>query len=126
MKQTRLLSIDDIPDANARLAAEACRKLRLSGSGLGPVVKWSKMPSKLRKELRYAMDAEDWLGSPKLSRMIDMERVQMAHARARKYLERVDPKRERERRWLGIATVIVVNLTIFLSLLTVLVRSQME
>jgi hypothetical protein len=124
MKQIRLLSVEDIPDANAHLAQEALRKLRLSGSGLGPVVKWSKMPSKIRTELRYAMEAEDWLESPKLSRRIDMERVQMAHARARKYLERVDPKRDRERRWLGIATVIVVNLTIFLVLLTLLVRAQ--
>ncbi|WP_425091188.1 hypothetical protein [Tropicimonas sp. S265A] len=124
MKQTRLINIEDIPEANAHLAEEARRKLRLSGDGLGPVIKWSKMPAKIRKELRYAMEAEQHLGAPKLARQIDMERVQLAHARARKYLERVDPKRERERRWLGIATVIIVNMTIFLSLLVLLVRSQ--
>jgi len=124
MKHSRLLSADDIPEANAHLAAEARRKLRLGGKGLGAVIKWSRLPKSLKAELDYAAQAESWLGAPRLARQIDMERVQMAHARARKYLEGVDPKRERERRWFGIATVIMVNLAIFLSLLSVFVLSR--
>ena len=73
MKQTRLLSIEDIPDANARLAKVACQKLRVGGEGLSPVVNRSKMPAKLKRELGYAMEAETWLCAPKLAKQIDVE-----------------------------------------------------
>lgn len=124
MTKARLKTIEDIPEANAVLAEQACRKLRLHGEGLEQVVKKSKMPTKLREELHYAIEVEHWLDAPKLARQIDIERVQNAHTKALKYLKKADPKRERERRWLGVATVIVVNMTIFFSLLAMFIRGQ--
>lgn len=125
MKRAPLLSIEDIPDANAQLAKLVREKLGVKGEGLGAVAERAKIPAKLQRELAYAAEVEVWLGAPKLARQINMERVQNAHSHAWTYLAKRNPKRERERRWIGIAAVTFVNLAIFFSLLALFLNSQL-
>ncbi|WP_424973415.1 hypothetical protein [Dinoroseobacter sp. S124A] len=118
MARARLTSVYDLPDANLALAEEIGRKFRARPKDLPEALRRVKgvMPKPMLVELQAAVEAESWLSHPHWHRQIDLGQMQDVHARARRFLDGLNPRRDRERYWLGIAACVVVNLAILAAL----------
>ncbi len=60
------------------------------------------LPAAVRREARFLVQAAGLVQNPKLARMIDMARVERAHARVVAYLQAVDPQKRRRDRLLNL------------------------
>ncbi|MEM1077582.1 MAG: hypothetical protein AAGI09_03550 [Pseudomonadota bacterium] len=124
MARARFDTVYDLPEANLALAAEIGRKFRSRPKDLTEALRRVKgvMPKAMVAELQAAIEAESWLSHPHWHRQIDLGHMQDIHARARRFLDGVNPKRDRERYWLGIVACVVVNLAILAALFVFVAR----
>lgn len=114
MPGPRLVSLSDLPAANARLAADIARRLNVKAARLPEAVRGArgKLPPGLLAELSRSAASEAWLDHPALRHRIDLAQTRDLHRRTRKALSKVDPKRGRERFWLGLVAGMAVNLAL--------------
>ena len=100
-------------------------KLRVRGRSLAVQVRKAgrRLPSAVRRDAVYLVQTIGLVDNPKLARMIDMRRAQLAHRNILAFLETVDVAAERRGIALQIATSIALALLVIgLLLLFVLVQ----
>jgi len=110
----QLKTADDLPAANARLAADMAKALGTRADGLDQAIKRAKgkLPARLLAELADLHAAEALLGHPHLRHRVDLDAARRLHGRTRTALDKLDLKRDRERYWLGVLTGLAVNLAL--------------
>ncbi len=96
----------------ARLHAALSDKMRLRGKTLeaqfGRAIR--RLPKRQRRAAAIVLGAQDWMGHPRLARVLDMRQVNAAFADLHAHLARLDPKEARRTAVLRLLGGIVLNL----------------
>jgi len=94
-------------------------KLRLRGTSLERQVRRAgrRLPRRQRRAAQTLLGAQDWMGHPRLARLVDTRTVNAAFADLRRHLDRIDPAEPRRTALLRLAGGIVLNLMLFAGLL---------
>ena len=114
MSVASLKSIEDLPDANDRLAAEVAKATNTRVGSIGDVARKVRryFPKRLIDEMTYLAKSEDSLQQPKTMRMIDLERAERAHRDISLRAEKLDLKADRERMVFGVLSGLAFNLIV--------------
>ena len=96
----------------ARLRAALSDKMRLRGSTLEAQFGRAgrRLPKRQRRAAAIVLGAQDWMGHPKLARVLDMRQVNAAFADLHAHLDPLDPKEARRTAILRLLGGIVLNL----------------
>ena len=118
MTVASLKSVEDLPDANARLAAVVAKATGTRVAPIGVVARKVRkyFPKKLIDEMTYLAKSEDDLQLPKTMRMIDVERAERAHRDISLRAEKLDLKTDRERMVFGVLSGLAFNLIVLAAL----------
>lgn len=111
-----------LKDRNDALAQRIAEKLSVGGKSLDAKMRRAgrRLPKRLRREGRYLAYAEGLQAHPKLSRQIDLARIDTAYRDFKTHLDKIDPA---DRRWgwfLGMLGGMAFNLLLFSGLLIAL------
>ena len=118
MTVASLKSIEDLPDANARLAADVAKATGTRASSIGELARRVRkyFPKKLVDEMTYLAQSEEDLQHPRTMRMIDLERAERAHRDISHRAEKLDLKTDRERMIFGVLSGLAFNLIVLAAL----------
>ncbi len=99
-------------------------RLRLRGATLERQVRRAGrlLPRRQRRAAQTLLGAQDWMGHPRLARLLDHRPVDAAFADMHRHLDRIDPRERRKTAVLRLVGGIVVNLMTFGALLYLLWR----
>ena len=113
-----LKSVEDLPEANARLAAEVAKATGTRATSLGQTARKVRkyFPKRLIDEMTYLAKSEDDLHHPKTMRMIDKDRAERAHRDISHRAEKLDLKTDRERMVFGVLSGLAFNLIVLAAL----------
>jgi len=106
-------------DRIATLQAKLRDKLGLRGTTLERQVRRAGrlLPRRQRRAAQALLGAQDWMGHPRLARLLDRRAVDAALADMNRHLDRIDPHERRKTAILRLLAGIVLNLMIFGALL---------
>jgi len=107
---------------HARIAAVQARlhdKLGLRGATFERQVRRAGrlLPRRQRRAAQTLLGAQDWMGHPRLARLLDRRAVETAFLDLHRHLDEIDPRERRKTALLRLAGGIVLNLMIFGALL---------
>ena len=107
-----------------RLQAALRDKLRLRGASLERQIRRAGrgLPRRQRRAAETLLGAQDWMGHPRLARLLDRRAVDAAFADLHRHLDPIDPGEQRRTAILRLAGGIVLNLMIFGGLLVLFYR----
>jgi hypothetical protein len=114
MSVASLKSVEDLPEANARLAAEVAKATGTRAGSLADVA-WKTrryFPRKLIDEMTFLAESEEDIQNPKTMRMIDLERAERAYRDVLLRAEKLDLKTDRERMVFGVLSGLAFNLIV--------------
>lgn len=96
----------------ARLHSALSTKMRLRGKTLEAQIRRAgrRLPRRQRRAAAIVLGAQDWMGHPKLARVLDMAQVNAAFADLHAHLDPLDPKAARRTTLLRLLGGIVLNL----------------
>ena len=102
------------------LRTALAERLRVRGPDLERQIRRAgrRLPRRQRRAAQTLLGAQDWMGHPRLARLLDRRAVDAAFDEMHRHLDRVDPVQDRRTALLRIAGGIVLNLIIFGVLLT--------
>lgn len=108
----------------ATLQAALRAKLRLRGASLERQIAHAgrRLPRRQRRAAQTLLGAQDWMGHPRLARLLDRRAVDTAFADLHRHLDPIDPVERRRTAILHLAGGIVLNLMIFGVLLVLFYR----
>ena len=97
------------------LRTALAERLRVRGPDLERQVRRAgrRLPRRQRRAAQTLLGAEDWMGHPRLARLLDARAVDTAFDEMHRHLDRIDPVERRRTALLRIAGGIVLNLMIF-------------
>ena len=101
------------------------KQLRVKGRDLQQQTRRAgrRLPRKVRRDLAFLIKSEKIGQNPKLSRMLDNEKLRKAHANIVQHLEKLDPREALFNMILGIvASIALMLIVVFVVLLYVLVK----
>jgi len=103
----------------AALQAALRDKLHLRGASLERQVQRAGrlLPQRQRRAAATLLGARDWMGHPRLARLLDRRDVDAAFADLHRHLDRIDPRERRKTATLRLLGGIVLNLMLFAALL---------
>ena len=106
-----------------RLGSALAERLRVRGPDLERQLRRAgrRLPRRQRRAAQTLLGAQDWMGHPRLARLLDHRAVEAAFADMHLYLGRIDPAEERKTAILRLLGGIVLNLMIFGGLLSLLI-----
>jgi len=102
-------------DRIAALQAKLRDKLGLKGATLDRQLRRAGrlLPHRQRRAAQALLGAQDWMGHPRLARLLDRRAVDAALAEMHRHLDRIDPRERRKTALLLLAGGIALNLMIF-------------
>ena len=120
----RMIDRQQFDDRITRLQTALRDKLRLRGASLERQVRRAgrRLPRRQRRAAETLLGAQDWMGHPRLARLLDRRAVEAAFADLHRHLDAIDPDERRRTATLHILGGIVLNLMIFGALLTLFYR----
>jgi len=103
----------------AALQAALRDKLHLRGASLERQVQRAGrlLPQRQRRAAATLLGERDWMGHPRLARLLDRRDVDAAFADLHRHLDRIDPRERRKTATLRLLGGIVLNLMLFAALL---------
>lgn len=112
MSRRALHEITDLPAANQGLAVEIGKAVGKTATSLPEAISQVRghLPAGVVADLARVQAIESWLAHPQLSRQIDLDEVRRVHRKTRRYLAKIDLKRDRERYWFGVAAGLAINI----------------
>ena len=111
-------------DRIATLQTALRDKLRLRGASFERQIARAGrgLPRRQRRAAQTLLGAQDWMGHPRLARLLDRRAVDAAFADLHRHLDPIDPGERRRTAILRLLGGIVLNLMMFGALLTLVYR----